>query len=421
MKTELVKIRKERDYYLAYFNELRKVIPVNYIGSKIIDSFFNQQLSIGEITNLIRHSYKKYNVSQKDIINFLQQIQKELILNPRGNIQLYQKPLSAPIAVEIEITTRCNLRCKHCCVQKYDKLMSMNKIKYILKLLNDKKVFEISLAGGEPFLHPHILKILALCRQYNFATIITTNATLLNESLIKKLAKFKNLAFVISLEGVGEINDMIRGKGVFEKVDQAIKKLKENNMYVEISSTITKKNINHLRKLLEYSSSLDIICNFNLFKPFKENHKSYILKPKQYFKFVEELFQFKKLHKSKATLPNAGAIFAYLEEQKNYNECYAINCAFTIDVEGNMVPCPALQTAGYYNNKKLPKFDENFIDTWKNNQYFQKFRKGNLKECQARSYIFSRNINGEDPYGINAFKRYQRSKIKIKKEYGIFL
>jgi len=410
MKKELVKIRKESDYYLAYFNELRKLIPVNYIGSKILDSFFNKGFSINEITNLIKHSDKKYNVSPKNIINFLQQIQNELILTPRGNIQLYQMRLSAPIAVEIEITTLCNLRCKHCCIKEYDKLMPINKIKYILKLLNDKKVFEISLAGGEPFLHPQIWDILALCDQYNFATTITTNATLLSEPLIKKLAKFKNLAFVVSLEGIGRGNDVVRGKGVFEKVDQVIKSLKEKN-YVEISSTITKKNINHYRKLLEYSNSLDIFCNFNLFKPFKKNHKSYILEPNKYFKFVEDLFQIRNRYGLKVSLPNAGAIFEYLKGQKKCNECYAIKCAFTIDVEGNMVPCPALQTAGYYNKIRLPKFDENFIDTWKNNHYFQKFRKGNLQECQARSYIFSKNIRGEDPYGINAFRRYQKANI----------
>lgn len=285
----------------------------------------------------------------------------------------------------------------------------MSNIEYILKLLHEKKIFEISLAGGEPFLHPDILEILSLCcEKYNFATIITTNTTLLKTSFIKKLAKFKNLAFVVSLEGFGEINDMIRGKGVFKKVDQVIKTLKENNLYVEISCTLTEKNISHYQDLLKYCNSLDVFCNFNLFKPFKRNHNSYILKPEKYFKFVEDVFKLKNFYK--IGVPNAGAIFAYLEGQKYCDECYAINCAFTIDVEGNMVPCPALQTAGYYNKIKLPKFDENFINTWKNNHWLQRFRKGNLQECQVRSLIFSKDINGKDPYGINAFKKYQKTK-----------
>lgn len=411
MKNELVKIRKESDYYLAYFNELRKFIPVDYIDSKILNHFFNRGFSIKEISNLMRQSDKKYNLSEKNIRNFLHQIQNELTVAPRGNIQLYQRQLNAPIAVEIEITTRCNLRCKHCCIEEYNKLMPINKIEYILKLLNDKKIFEISLAGGEPFVHPQILNILLLCEQYDFATIITTNATLLTESLIKKLTKFKNLAFVVSLEGIGRINDVIRGRGVFEKVDQAIKNLQKNNLYVEISSTITKKNIKHYKELLEYVKSLDIFCNFNLFKPFKKNHKPYTLEPNEYFKFTEDLFKARHFSGAKVGLPNAGAIFGYLEGQKKCNECYAIMCAFTIDVEGNMIPCPALQTAGYYDNVTLPKFDENFIDTWKNNHHFQKFRNGNLQECQARSYIFSKNIKGKDPYGINAFQKYQKANI----------
>ena len=410
MKNNLVKIRKETDYYLAYFNELRKLIPVNYIGSIIIDSFFNKRFSIREIQNFIRQNGRRYNLSSKDIQIFLRQIQDELILAPRGNVRLYQRELSTPIAVEIEITTRCNLRCKHCCIKKYDKLMSINRIERIFKLLNEKRVFEISLAGGEPFVHPQILDILSLCEQYNFATIITTNATLLSESLIKRLAEFKNLAFVVSLEGIDRTNDIIRGRGVFKKVDQAVRNLKKNGIYVEISSTITEENIDRCRELVEYTKSLDIFCNFNLFKPFKKDHKPYILGPNKYFKFIEDLFEERNFSGAKVNLPNAGAIFAYLEGQEKCNECYAIMCAFTIDVEGSIVPCPALQSAGYYDEIFLPKFEENFIDIWKNNRHFQDFRKGNLRECRARSYIFNRNIKRNDPYGITAFLRYQKAK-----------
>jgi len=58
--------------------------------------------------------------------------------------------------------------------------------------------------------------------------------------------------------------------------------------------------------------------------------------------------------------------------------------------------------------KKLPEFDQNFLNSWKNNYYFKKFREGNLQECQACSYIFSGSIKGRDPYGIGAFLKYRK-------------
>jgi MoaA/NifB/PqqE/SkfB family radical SAM enzyme len=75
-----------------------------------------------------------------------------------------------------------------------------------------------------------------------------------------------------------------------------------------------------------------------------------------------------------------------------------------------MVPCPFLDEVGYYKNKKLPIFDENFKETWKTNYWFKDFRKGSFKECQACSYIFSGSRNGKNPYGVNAFKKYLNKK-----------
>lgn len=71
-----------------------------------------------------------------------------------------------------------------------------------------------------------------------------------------------------------------------------------------------------------------------------------------------------------------------------------------------MVPCAFSQDAGYYDKIKLPKFDEDFVNTWETNEHFQAFRKGNLCECQARSYIFNKSLKKEDPYGVDDFKKY---------------
>ncbi|MBL7053667.1 radical SAM protein [Patescibacteria group bacterium] len=313
--------------------------------------------------------------------------------------------MDAPIAIELQITDKCNLRCKHCCQDNYSKIMPMNKIKEILKILYKKNVFEISLVGGELFTHPNIWDILDLCNNYDFAINIITNATLLDNKFIKKLAKFKNIVFLVSLEGVHMVNDKIRGIGVFKKVDKVLQNLKKHNIHVEISTTISKNNINNYQEIIDYSKSLDIPCNFNLFKPFHCSQKNLILDPDKYFNFVQDIFSQRLKNKAKIGLTNA-AIVSCLMCEKDRNECRATLSGLTINVDGKMVPCPFLKLAGYYNNNILPTFNKNFLNAWKNNFLFMKFREGNIKECQARSYIFSKNINGLDPYGIQEFKKY---------------
>lgn len=75
-----------------------------------------------------------------------------------------------------------------------------------------------------------------------------------------------------------------------------------------------------------------------------------------------------------------------------------------------MVPCPFLQDVGYYDKIELPKFDKDFVNTWKTNEPFQAFWKGNLRERQARSYIFNKSLKKEDPYGVDDFKKYNLCK-----------
>ena len=203
----------------------------------------------------------------------------------------------------------------------------------------------------------------------------------------------------------------IRGDGVFRKVDKVIKLLKKYKIYTEISTTINKKNIKYCHQLIQYTHNLDLPCNFNLFKPFSHKHFSLIVTPEEYFNFILKIFELRKKQKIKIGLTNA-AIISYLANKEARDECRATVVGLTVDVDGRMVPCPFLKLSHYYDVKKLPLLDKNFIRTWNKNKYFKNFRKRGLKECQACSYIFTNDINANNPYGIYAFKKFLRFKSK---------
>jgi len=395
--TNLVKIRKEKNYYLCYFVESRKVINVNKTGAKIIDLFFNK---------------KHYsNVLNKNK-NFLKELKEILKKDHRGGFPfIKEEQMDVPIIAELQLNTLCNLRCKHCCQKEYDKSMNIKKIENILKILHKAKIFEINLVGGELFLRPDIYKIVTLCcKKYNFAVNIITNGTLLSEKLIEKLALFKNnLAFLISIEGINEHNDEIRGKGTFKKIEKTLQLLRKNKIYFETSTTINAINIKHWKEITDYCEKLGISCNFNLFKPFKLTQQELIIKPNKYFKFIEEIFKYRTTHNSHIGLTNA-AIVANMTKGDPRKECKATLSGLTIDVNGKMIPCPFLKGAGYYNGKNLPNFSKNFINKWKTNYWFKDFRKGNLNECQTCSYIFCGDKNKVNPYGLIAFKRHLKNK-----------
>lgn len=404
-----VKIHREQNHYLVYFIELRRIIPVNYIGAKIIEYFFNNQKPVKTILNILKKS--SYNLEEKDIENFLRNLKKTLETFYEGGYPVVEEEqMEIPLAAELQINTTCNLRCKHCCQSDYASVMPIKQVKSILDILYKAKVFEINLVGGELFLHPNIEEIIKLCcDKYRFSTNIITNGTLFTPFLVKKLSKFKSLLFfLVSLEGIGEINDYIRGKGIFRKVDKTLKILKKAGFHTEISTTINNFNINHYQELINYSESLGIPLNFNLFKPFRNKQDRLTLSPEKYFDFVRDIFKQRLSKGLNIGLTNA-AITAEMFNQSRRNECRATLSGLTINVKGQMVPCPFLSEIGYYDKKKLPVFDKNFLKSWQTNRYFKEFRKGNLRECQACSYIFRNDVSKKSPYGISAFKNYIKS------------
>lgn len=394
----LIKFRREGDLVLVYFLELRRLVVVNRTGAKIIEAYFNKNLSLAQIVSLLGKSKEK--LTKSEIKNFLSSLKKEILEEQGGGFPVFskQKP-RAPISVELQIITRCNLRCAHCLQAEYGKIMPFKKVKRILETLSQAGVFEIKLTGGEALLHPDFLKIIRLCRKNNFAVDLITNATLIDKTIVDELAKLKGVAVLVSLEGVGKDNDKIRGQGVFEKVSQAIKLLRAKGIHVEISTTLSKANLDKKEEVIAFAGEMGVPCNFNLFKPFKKGHSKFVLRPEEYFQAAEKIFAFKGID---ARVTSA-SLSASIIDGKEREECRAALVGLTVNVDGKMIPCPSLREVDFYNPEDLPDLDENFLDSWQAHPAFVEFRRRGFRNCQARSLIFNGDINGKDPYGIDAY------------------
>ncbi|MCX8015927.1 MAG: radical SAM protein [Patescibacteria group bacterium] len=407
---QLVKIRREKRYFLAYFIEYRKILLVNEIGARILELFFNENKSILEIAEFFMRGGKKYKKSdiKNNIRKFLKKVAKELDKRDSGEWPIIEGDfLETPIGVELQINTTCNLRCKHCFQSNYSRIMPFSRIKNILSLLYKNNIFEINLVGGEPFLHPNIFEIIEMCcKKYNFAVNVITNGTLLTSKIINLLSKHRDkIALLISLEGVKDTNDLIRGRGTFKKVERTIKKLKKKRIYFEFSFTLNALNIKYWKQFLLYAHKLKAPCNFNLFKPFSNKQKYLVIHPFDYFEFINELFIFKKIKKIETGITDA-AIWSYVNKLMPRNQCKATLTGLNINAKGEMVPCAFFDEVGYYKN--LPTIDKNFLKNWKYNYWFKDFRKYNLRECQFCSYIFNKSRAAFNPYGLSAFKKWQR-------------
>ncbi|MGP1608449.1 MAG: radical SAM protein [Clostridium sp.] len=403
----IIKIEKD---YLVYFLNSRVTIHLNEIGAKICNWIYNENLTKKEVLKKLSYEYLDKSIEdiEKILNKFLNELYSEL---SNTNINLLEEiQLTEPLGVELEITTACNLRCKHCFQGEYlEEYLSYPDFKEIIDLLYSNNICEINLVGGEVFKHRDILKMIKYINKKGLAQTIITNGTLINEKTLEELTKINNLRILVSVDGTKELHDKIRGRGQFDLIIPKIKLMKSKNINIEMLCTLNALNSDYINEIINMSEEIEVPINFNLFKPFTKTQTELILDPIKYFKIVEKLVDLRINKKKKIGISNA-SLCAYILGEKSKNECTATLAGLVINHKKKMITCPYLIEAGYYNEKDLPDFDKNFLKNWKNSKIFKEFRNNGQKECQVRSLIFSGDVKGYDPYGIEAYKIYKKSK-----------
>ncbi|MFH2145462.1 MAG: radical SAM protein, partial [Candidatus Omnitrophota bacterium] len=186
-------------------------------------------------------------------------------------------PLTTPEHVYFSLTNRCNLQCRMCDIYKNpdskENEQSTSEVKAIIAQIKNMSINHIIFSGGEPLLRHDVLDLVefAVAKGIGMVDIIT-NGTLLKDKSIKKIIKSKLNHITISLDGLGKINDEIRGKGVFEKAQLNMDKL---NYYkakyaaefptVGINFTIMNNNLEHILPIIEFARAKK--CNILVLQP----------------------------------------------------------------------------------------------------------------------------------------------------------
>jgi|GEM_PF-1348252 len=160
-------------------------------------------------------------------------------------------------ALYIELTQKCNLHCTHC---YNDSGKDCMEIKYdtLLSLLDDALFMNVeaySISGGEPLMADNFMRILFEITNRGFSKIsIVTNGLLLDNKKIKNILEInKNIKFQISLDGLGESHDIIRGNGTFSKLMTTINLLRENNCDFIFHTLIHKYNYNQIGDIIDFA------------------------------------------------------------------------------------------------------------------------------------------------------------------------
>lgn len=141
------------------------------------------------------------------------------------------------------VTWQCNLSCVGCYAKNYSSKggLCLADIERAVHEAADLGVYMFVIAGGEPLMVEDLLPALASVKKGFFA--VFTNATLLTRRHLETIAHARNLLPVVSLEGAEEITDLRRGKGVGQKILDAMKAMTSANIAFGFSVMATRKNL----------------------------------------------------------------------------------------------------------------------------------------------------------------------------------
>jgi radical SAM protein with 4Fe4S-binding SPASM domain len=168
-----------------------------------------------------------------------------------------------PDEVGIQLTNKCNLRCATCFQWNEDGFfndystdekkneISLDLIQKILDETKEQKS-NLYLWGGEPFSYSQWDKLTEILSKDPRWTVLCTNGVAIRKNIDSILRISKSLAMLVSLDGFEQENDAIRGKGVYNKVMDAIElvtSFKKEGKYqgeISINCVITEPMIGKL-------------------------------------------------------------------------------------------------------------------------------------------------------------------------------
>lgn len=199
----------------------------------------------------------------------------------------------APLQTVLFITDKCNLRCKHCSVygsagyrqRKFDDIIEDMKESYKLGSRF------IDLEGGEPTLWKEGEKTIndiidAAMAMGFFSVTVTTNAQ-------QDFSWIHPNSIWVSMDGVGEYHERVRGEGTFAKLEQNIKN--SGKKHICVNMVVNSLNWESLDAAMEYAKSNEAIeqISVNFHTPYPGT-EYLMLAPEKKVELIDKVLEYKK-------------------------------------------------------------------------------------------------------------------------------
>lgn len=413
-------------------NRPRLVLIPQHFGSLIFDRSVSRYFPFDhESTNLLKRCHQNsvgHVIRQTNDVN--ERLAVERFINSfidRGFFNLYGKldatileidtpmnHLVGPLATHVEIIGACNLTCSHCFAGQLPRNhapLTLNELGDLFRQLASLGSFRLGLTGGEPFLRKDIFDILDAATTHGLHPCLTTNATLLTERMAIELGKRQLVWLNVSLDGpTAETNDVIRGKGTFDRVMSQIQMLRQHARFT-LAFTLMKTNVHVVTECAELAHQVG--AHTAVFRPMYPagiglHHLDMMPTYQEYVGAMAEL-ESVQLPGHDVAGQDVFSPKSRAETEANIHRkptCGAGQHVCSVSVQGDVNPCSFL--GAEFNSGNIR--ERPFREIWNDSQIMAAMRR-ELPEgsfaggCRARSLVFRGSVDAADPW----FDEHQQS------------
>lgn len=225
----------------------------------------------------------------------------------RGLVGPRPLPLSKPIVLQFPVVDICNSRCQMCHIWKNKRADDIG-VEALRRGLDDSlfdQVESVGINGGEPTLRPDLAQ---LCSVLYEKLPSLRNLSLITNGYLEKQVNQRidevgevvravggHLDVMVSLDGYGEIHDLVRGKpGNFERAGRVLDHVLASPLVhkVRIGCTIIRGNARHLHPLHRFCLERNVYVKYRIGIPHQRLYTAdldepFALSPEEMYEVVE--------------------------------------------------------------------------------------------------------------------------------------
>lgn len=170
---------------------------------------------------------------------------------------------NVPLNITFELTPFCNFSCVMCYVhlneegaKKQGRVLCADEWLSIARQAKEMGTLEISLTGGEPFVHPEFWRIYSELNRMGFLITVLSNGSLIDESAIEKFREY-GMPYRVKITVYGASNETYlrtcNSPDGFTRVSKAIDLLKKAEVPLILTSTVVRENADDLQAIYAFA------------------------------------------------------------------------------------------------------------------------------------------------------------------------